>query len=127
MVGPMVIACPLPGVVGETKRVSHLVVLPDRDHLEDRISACCGASFGPGELELLDRVQGMPCELCLARAPLPAPEQQTPTLKPGRPSLEETTGRLAAIERGLITITEQVAEVRRDVAQLRADLEERNL
>jgi hypothetical protein len=67
------IARPLPGTVGETRRVSHLFPVPDEPS-PARLSAYCGADFSPGELELLDRPAGMPCVLCLRAAPMPADE-----------------------------------------------------
>jgi len=62
-----IIARPRSGTVGETQRVTHLFVAPTSP--ADTITAYCGASFGPGKLELLDRVAGMPCEACLITAP----------------------------------------------------------
>ncbi|MTD55715.1 hypothetical protein [Amycolatopsis pithecellobii] len=62
------IARPLPGTVGETRRVAHLFPEPTTP---DTITAYCGAAFGPHQLELLDTVGGMPCEACLARSPRP--------------------------------------------------------
>jgi hypothetical protein len=40
----------------------------------ERLAAFCGAEFGPGELELLDAPQGMPCVPCLRSAPMPDTE-----------------------------------------------------
>jgi hypothetical protein len=67
----LIIARPLPGTVGETKRVCHLFPSPPEGAQPEVLSAYCGADFGPGELELLDRPQGMPCTLCLRDAPNP--------------------------------------------------------
>lgn len=66
----LVLARPLRGTVGETRRVCHVFVLP-RDEKPKRLAALCGAAFGPGQLELLDRPAGMPCVTCLRNAPRP--------------------------------------------------------
>ncbi|TKG63098.1 hypothetical protein [Prauserella endophytica] len=67
----ILVARPRPGLVGETRRVTHVFPYPDTP--PDRLAAYCGANFGQGELELLPGIHGMPCEACLAR--VPAPEQ----------------------------------------------------
>lgn len=61
------------GVVGETKRVVHLVAAPDGGQVPEVLTAYCGTEFRPGETDLLPGIQGMPCELCLARAPIAGP------------------------------------------------------
>ncbi|QFU91595.1 hypothetical protein [Amycolatopsis sp. YIM 10] len=66
------LARPLPGTVGETRRVCHLFPVPDEETTQ--LVALCGDEFGPGELEQLDRPAGMPCESCLSRAPRDRPE-----------------------------------------------------
>jgi hypothetical protein len=68
------IARPLPGTVGETRRVVHVFPLPPQGAVPERLTAYCGAEFGPGELELLDRPSGMPCESCLRHVPRPGGE-----------------------------------------------------
>jgi hypothetical protein len=65
----------LPGIVGETKRVCHLFAAPPDGVPPERLSAFCGAEFGPGELELLDRPTGMPCVVCLSHAPSPGGDE----------------------------------------------------
>jgi hypothetical protein len=65
---------PLPGIVGETRRVVHVFEVPEQNATPERLTAFCSASFGPGELELLDRPLGMPCESCLQRTPTSEPE-----------------------------------------------------
>ena len=67
----LVIARPLPGTVGETRRVVHVFPFPIDGAVPDRITAFCGVDFGPGELELLDKPSGMPCVACLRHAPRP--------------------------------------------------------
>jgi hypothetical protein len=71
----LIIARPLPGTVGETKRVCHLFQAPPDGIRPEKLSAYCGAEFGPGELELLDRPMGMPCVSCLGQAPGPDADQ----------------------------------------------------
>lgn len=56
------------GVVGETKRVCHLVPTPEVDTAPDVLTALCGTEIRPGEADLLPRIMGMPCESCMARA-----------------------------------------------------------
>ncbi|MBA0127368.1 hypothetical protein H0B56_17615 [Haloechinothrix sp. YIM 98757] len=65
----LLLARPLPGTVGESRRVTH--VFPEPESVPGRLDAYCGASFGVGELELLDGIRGMPCEPCLLLAPPP--------------------------------------------------------
>jgi hypothetical protein len=56
------------GVVGERARQCHLVPVPPGDVAPPSLVALCGAEFAPGEVELLPRPMGMPCEVCLVRA-----------------------------------------------------------
>ncbi|WP_307831864.1 hypothetical protein [Prauserella cavernicola] len=65
----VMLARPAHGVVSETQRVTHVFPLPDTATPPRRITALCGASFGPGQLLRLDNPTGMPCERCLARTP----------------------------------------------------------
>ena len=62
---------PPPGTAGETLRVVHIFPAPAEHTPPTRLTALCGTSFGPGELEPLDRPQGTPCESCLRQAPTP--------------------------------------------------------
>lgn len=64
------LARPLRGTVGETRRVCHVFVLP-RGKKPERLTALCGTEFGPGQLELLNHPSGMPCVACLRNAPPP--------------------------------------------------------
>lgn len=60
----------VPGVVGTTRRVVHLVRLPEpHDPIPRRLVAECGASYAPGTAERVDRISGMPCERCLGTRP----------------------------------------------------------
>ena len=74
MTTKLIIARPLPGTVGETRRVVHLFPLPADVAMPERLIAYCEATFGPGELELLERPLGMPCLICLQRSPRPTSE-----------------------------------------------------
>ena len=74
---------PLPGTVGESCRVVHLFEVPPEGVVPEQLTALCGSSFGRGELERLDRPQGMPCEPCLRRAP--AQEPTFVVVERGRP------------------------------------------
>ncbi|WP_326938077.1 hypothetical protein [Amycolatopsis cynarae] len=65
----LLLARPVSADRGLRARVAHIVPVPEEVPGSMRLTACCGAEFGPGELELLDRVTGMPCEGCLSRAP----------------------------------------------------------
>ncbi|MEV4143647.1 hypothetical protein AB0J40_08250 [Amycolatopsis sp. NPDC049691] len=72
----LVTARPLPGTVGESRRVVHVFPVPAEETMPERLTAYCGAAFGPGELELLERPVGMPCVTCLHRAPTPGGAEQ---------------------------------------------------
>lgn len=64
--GAFVLGRPRSGLVGETRRVAHVFPLPaERPGL---LIAYCGFEGRPGELDLLDRPVGMPCEPCLVAA-----------------------------------------------------------
>ncbi|EOD69922.1 hypothetical protein [Amycolatopsis vancoresmycina] len=72
----LVIARPLPGTVGGSRRVVHVFPVPAEETTPERLTAYCGETFGPGELELLERPLGMPCVTCLHRAPTPESAEQ---------------------------------------------------
>lgn len=57
---------PGPGI-GERRRGVHLVSAPDS--VPEHLIAWCGVKIAPGMSDLLPEFSGMPCELCLARAP----------------------------------------------------------
>lgn len=70
----MLLARPLPGVVGLRQQVSHVFRLPDTVVPPNRVTALCGVSFAPAQLQRVSNPTGMACELCLARTPRqPAP------------------------------------------------------
>lgn len=53
------------GVVGERRRVCHIVPIPGSGPVPDRLHALCGEPIAPGDAEVLNRIAGMPCEACL--------------------------------------------------------------
>ena len=55
------------GVVGESRRVCHLIPVP-RGAVPEQLTALCGESIFPGEAEVLDGLRGMPCHPCLLRS-----------------------------------------------------------
>ncbi|GAA1231844.1 hypothetical protein GCM10009676_13630 [Prauserella halophila] len=63
---------PLPGTVGETQRVCH-VVPADRDAAAppDVLVAYCRVQLSRERVEFLSQVQGQPCFLCLVRVLAP--------------------------------------------------------
>jgi len=56
------------GVVGECKRVSHIVPIPEDGPIPAQLTALCGELIRPEQAEVLAGVSGMPCEVCLARS-----------------------------------------------------------
>jgi hypothetical protein len=102
----LLLARPVEGSVGERERVTHLVHFPQ---VRDRFAlarACCGREFGPGELELLEGVTGMPCEECLRKAPVAARER-----KPA--GSEAIVAQLSALEAAVGVLAERVDEIRK--------------
>ncbi|NIH84481.1 hypothetical protein [Amycolatopsis granulosa] len=65
--GAFLLARPRSGLVGETHRVAHVFPLTAGQQ-PGLLVAYCGYSGRPGELDLLDRPAGMPCERCLVIA-----------------------------------------------------------
>jgi hypothetical protein len=61
----------LPGMIGETGRLVHIVPLPAAGPPAGWLTAYCGARFRPGTTELLSGPGGMPCFHCLTEAPAP--------------------------------------------------------
>ncbi|WP_236796900.1 hypothetical protein [Amycolatopsis sp. GM8] len=55
------------GVVGECRRVSHLVPLPAEGPIPEQLIAVCGEIILPAHAEVLNGIGGMPCEACLGR------------------------------------------------------------
>ena len=61
---------PLAGVVGERDRVVHVMPVPTGNVLPAILRAYCNVGFEAGSAELLPALLGMPCFVCLTRAPL---------------------------------------------------------
>jgi hypothetical protein len=59
-------------VVGESRRVCHLVAVPDSDSMPEFLVGYCGVRIFPGAAEILPAAVGMPCEPCMARSPISA-------------------------------------------------------
>lgn len=79
-----------PGLVGESRRVSHLVELDAADRPSAHVTSLCGTTFVSGELELMDQWAGMPCLACTLLIPTDSDHtnQSTTTLPhtgPGNP------------------------------------------
>ncbi|MEV4151107.1 hypothetical protein AB0J40_46170 [Amycolatopsis sp. NPDC049691] len=53
------------GVVGESRRVCHLIPVPAAGAVPARLTALCGEAIYPGDAEVLDGLRGMPCHRCL--------------------------------------------------------------
>jgi hypothetical protein len=114
MTDGVILARAAPGLVGGAQRVTHVFPLPATPAPPRRITALCGASFGPGQLQRLDNPTGMPCERCLARAPQ---EQGEP------PSSSE---RLDEIERAVHHMQIQVNGIRTALAAIVGDHDQLN-
>lgn len=60
-----------PGVVGETRRVAHVVPMRPGEWHGYTLTAWCGTALDIPDLEFISVKEGMPCVECLRRAPLP--------------------------------------------------------
>lgn len=105
----LLLARPLEGTVGERERVTHLVYFPEVRNRIKLARACCGRAFGPGELELLDGVTGMPCEACLRDAAGGHDERKLA-------GSDTISARLAGLEAALDLLAEQVNLMRQLLA-----------
>ena len=54
---------------GERDRCAHLFPVPVGDRVPTMLHAYCGQQIAPGQAELLDRGQGMPCVTCILLSP----------------------------------------------------------
>jgi hypothetical protein len=72
---PVLLVRLLPGLVGETRRVVHVVPVPAAHVMPDVLTAYCGLQIKPNEAERLDRPTGMPCEPCALNTPSPNTEE----------------------------------------------------
>jgi hypothetical protein len=61
----------LPGKVGESRRVVHVVPIPDVEEIPDVLTAYCGEEIRPDTAEWLPQMCGMPCTTCAFTAPAP--------------------------------------------------------
>lgn len=99
--------------------MAHLVPLVGTERLPERLTACCGQSFGPDELELLDGARGMPCESCLRQAPAAGSGELTAGAEASvEVTWNEVSDRLAAIDDRLGSVVEQIAALRSVIAEL---------
>ena len=55
------------GVVGESRRTCHLVVIAAVDRIPGSLTALCGEEIFAGQADLLADPAGMPCERCLVQ------------------------------------------------------------
>ncbi|MEV4050391.1 hypothetical protein AB0J55_04315 [Amycolatopsis sp. NPDC049688] len=60
------------GVVGESRRVCHLIPVP-AGPVPGHLTALCGEPIFPADAEVLDGLRGMPCHPCLLRSAPPEP------------------------------------------------------
>ncbi|GDY29697.1 hypothetical protein GTS_13300 [Gandjariella thermophila] len=56
----------------------HIVAFPDGEEIPESLTAYCGELILRGTAEALTKPCGMPCTLCLWRAPLPPPPSELP-------------------------------------------------
>lgn len=105
----MLLVRPLAGTVGERARVVHVLVVQPRAWRKARLRACCGTEFGPGDVEMLGKVSGMPCEACLRDAPT-ADQRALPS--------GDIVTRLAAIEASVERLGEEVEALIAQLAEI---------
>jgi hypothetical protein len=55
------------GVVGETRRTCHLVLITVVDRIPGSLTTLCGEQIFAGQADLLADPVGMPCERCLTQ------------------------------------------------------------
>jgi hypothetical protein len=73
---PVLLVRLLPGIVGESRRVVHVVAAPaDTRTVPEVLTALCGEQIKPGTAEVLPDLGGMPCGPCF----LAATPQRQPT------------------------------------------------
>jgi hypothetical protein len=58
------------GVVGESRRVSHVVPVPGAGAWPDELTALCGTRMDRRQSEVLTAATGMPCERCVSQLPV---------------------------------------------------------
>jgi hypothetical protein len=74
------------GFVGESRRVCHVVPVPQGNAVPEQLTALCGMGIGRGEADLLETPQGMPCELCMLLGAESGVETGLPTAVEGSKS-----------------------------------------
>ncbi|WP_225978509.1 hypothetical protein [Gandjariella thermophila] len=58
------------GVVGESRRVSHVVPVPGDGAWPEKLTALCGERITGRQAEVLTTATGMPCVHCVSRLPI---------------------------------------------------------
>ncbi|WP_092534073.1 hypothetical protein [Amycolatopsis arida] len=111
----MLYARPLPGVVGETRRITHAFPAPSGDEDPEQVTPLCGAEFAAQDLEPLTAVSGAPCESCIASAARRVREQSRLVAAGPTGDIE---ARLSRIEEQLNLIAAKVDQLSRVVAAL---------
>lgn len=71
MIVPVLLVRLLPGVVGESRRVVHVVPVVNAAEVPPVMVAYCGQSIERGTAEVLPEMAGMPCERCVLATPIP--------------------------------------------------------
>jgi hypothetical protein len=56
------------GVIGESRRVCHVVPIPENRAVPGHLTALCGTDIYPGQADVLPDLTGMPCDVCMARS-----------------------------------------------------------
>lgn len=74
MSGYVMLVRVLPGLIGESQRVVHVVPAAAGLASPQTLKAYCGMFLDAGQVELLERITGMPCDQCVLKAPLGQPE-----------------------------------------------------
>jgi hypothetical protein len=89
MTAPILLVRYRVGVVGESRRVVHVVPMANARPIPEVLNTYCGERLPLGTVDLLDRPRGMSCTTCLAIAPLLAADDLpkrdgTTALPPGK-------------------------------------------
>lgn len=68
--GRVMLVRTLPGLVGESRRVVHIVPVREATAMSQELRAYCGEVLDLSRVEQLPNLCGMPCERCFLNAPL---------------------------------------------------------
>jgi hypothetical protein len=68
---PVLLVRLLPGLVGESRRVVHVVPVVNAEEVPPVLVAYCGEPIERGTAEVLPDMVGMPCERCVLATPIP--------------------------------------------------------